>query len=103
VMMGGFGNPNNEKIDGYGFYEGKLYAYVVNWPDGGSLYSSKDGKTWEQASDLSWGYMSTDPENPGPLYWTTHHISDQVVFKDDFYMGVLGLKGVLLKMPHPDK
>jgi hypothetical protein len=94
VMMDGFGNPNNEKIDGFGIYLGKLYAYAVNWPQGGSVYRTTDAKTWEQASELGWG---------NPLYFTTHHISDQVVFKDEFYMGVLGPQGVLLKMLHPDK
>ncbi len=94
VMMDGFGNPNNEKIDGFGIYLGKLYAYAVNWTDGGSVYRTQDAQTWEQASELGWG---------NPNYYCTHHISDQVVFKDEFYMGVLGPQGVLLKMPHPDK
>ena len=94
VMMGGFGNSNNEKIDGFGIYLGKLFAYAVNWMEGGSVYRTQDAQTWEQASEYGWG---------NPEYFTTHHISDQAVFKDEFYMGVLGPQGVLLKMAHPDK
>ena len=86
--------PNDVKVDGGFVYQGKLYIYTVNYVDGGSVYRTKDAKTWEPVNEPGWG---------NPTWLTTHLDSDQVVFKDDLYMGVVGPQGILLKMVHPDK
>jgi hypothetical protein len=94
VILDGFGNPLDEKIDGLVVYEGELYAYTVNWSQGCSVYRTKDAKSWERANEPGWGNSQ---------FATSHHTADQVVFKDDLYMGVVGVDGVLLELVHPDK
>lgn len=94
VVADGFGNPLDDKIDGLVVYLGDLYAYTVNWTEGGRMFRTKDGKAWESINEPGWGT---------PTFFTTHQESDQVVFKDDLYVGVIGLKGVVLKLAHPDK
>lgn len=94
VIMDGFGNPLDEKVDGLIVYLDRLYAYTLNWTEGGSVFSTQDGKNWDRASEPGWG---------NPTYATTHLNSDQAVFKDELYMGVIGPQGVLLKMLHPDE
>jgi hypothetical protein len=87
-------SQNDVKVDGGFVYHGKLYIYTVNYIEGGSVFRTKDAKTWERVNEPGWG---------NPTWLTTHLASDQVVFKDDLYMGVVGPQGVLLKMVHPDK
>ncbi len=89
VILDGFGNPNNTKIDGLVVYDGQLYAYTVNLTDGCSVYRTRDAKSWEPVNQPGWG---------NPQFTTSHLTSDQVVFKGNLYMGVLGVDGVLLKM-----
>ena len=89
-----FGTPLDYKVDGLVVYHGYLYAYTVNWEIGGSVFRTQDAKTWERVNEPGWG----DPANGA-----THLESDQVVFKDELYMGVIGPQGKLLKMVHPDK
>jgi hypothetical protein len=87
-------SQNDVKVDGGFVYHGKLYIYTVNYIEGGSVFRTKDAKTWERVNEPGWG---------NPTWLTTHLASDQVVFKDDLYMGVVGPQGVLLKMVHLDK
>ena len=94
VILDGFGNPKDGKIDGLIVYKGELYAHTVNWTEGCSVFRTQDAQTWEAVNQPGWGY--TD-------FWASHQTADQVVFKDDLYMGVYGWNGVLLKMAHPDK
>lgn len=94
VDISGLLSQNDVKIDGGFVYHGKLYIYTVNFYEGGSVFRTKDAKTWERVNEPGWG---------NPSWGTTHLASDQVAFKDDLYMGVAGPQGVLLKMVHPDK
>jgi len=94
VTIQGLGSFD-QKIDGLVVYQGKLYAHAVNWWTGGcSVFQTKDSIIWERANEPGWGNID---------YWASHHTADQVVFKDELYMGVYGWNGVLLKMVHPDK
>ncbi len=92
VMAGGFGNPENIKVDGLLVYRGDLCAYTLNPYEGGSLFCSKDAQTWLPASEPGWG---------NPNYYTTHLSSSQVVFKDDLYLGMFSSQGTLVKLDHP--
>ena len=94
VALDGFGGPLDEKVDGLVVYQGNLYAYTDNWTDGGSVFRTKDAKTWERVSEPGWGNYT---------YATSHLESAQVVFKDDLYMGVVGPQGVVKKLTHPNK
>lgn len=94
VVMDGFGSPGDVKVDGLVVYLGDLYAYTVNWDEGGSVFRTSDAVTWERVSEPGWG---------NPTFATSHLQSDQAVFHDDLYMGVVGMQGVLLKLPHPNQ
>jgi len=93
VAIQGLGSFD-QKIDGLVVYQGELYAHTVAmWGNGCSVFRTKDAKTWERVNEPGWGNID---------YWASHHTADQVVFKDELYMGVYGWNGVLLKMAHPD-
>lgn len=94
VVMDGFGNPLDEKVDGLVVYLGDLYAYTVNYTEGGSVFRTSDALTWTRVNEPGWG---------NPTHLASHLESDQVVFKDDLYMGVVGPQGVLMKLVHPQK
>jgi hypothetical protein len=94
VELFGFGNPLNEKFDGIVTYKNMLYAYSLNWTEGCQVYASKDGLNWAQVNESGWG----DSTN-----WTSHLGADQVVFKDELYLGVFGQFGGLMKLLHPQK
>jgi hypothetical protein len=94
VVLNGFGNPLDDKIDGLVVYLGDLYAYTVNWEEGGSVFRTKEGIAWERVNEPGWGNVT---------FATSQHEAAQVVFKDDLYMGVIAPQGVLLKLVHPAK
>jgi hypothetical protein len=94
VTLEGLLSPTDDKIDGLDVYEGELYAHTVNWTNGSSVFRTKDAISWERVNEPGWG---------NPDWSASLHTADQVVFKDELYMGVNGFHGVLLKMVHPDK
>ncbi len=92
VVMDGFGNPLDVKVDGLIVYNGYLYAYTVNWEEGGSVFRTKDAVKWERVSEPGWG---------NPTNIATHLNSGQAIFRGELYMGQIGPQGVLVKMVKP--
>ncbi len=89
VVEDGFGNSNNFKVEGLITYKNYLYAYTYNETEGCMVFRSKDGTNWIQVNEPGWG----NPKNQ-----VSHLSSDQVVFKDELYMGIFGQQGGLMKM-----
>jgi hypothetical protein len=94
VSLEGMLSEHDYKIDGLVVYKGELYALADNQMEGASVFRTKDAATWERANEPGWG---------NPDWWATLHSTDQAVFKDELYFGVLGSHGALVKMVHPDK
>jgi hypothetical protein len=74
--INGFGVRNNQGATALEVFNGKLYAGASNWDNGGSIWRTGDGSTWEQVSELGFGsaYTNTNPA-----------IIDMVVFNNQLY------------------
>lgn len=94
VSLEGMLSEYDYKIDGLVVYQGYLYGIADNQVEGASVFRTKDAVTWERANEPGWG---------NPQWYATLHSTDQVVFKDDLYIGIVGYHGALVRMVHPDK
>jgi hypothetical protein len=86
--------PNDLKVDGLTDFEGKLYAWTYNQVKGGSMFSTREGQTWERVNQPGWTETGAAPG----AFKTTHLTSAQTNFNGDLYIGIFGDHGPLLKM-----
>jgi len=94
VELTGFGDTDNIRIESLVVYQGEIFASTENWVDGCNIYRSKDGIHWTAVNEPGWGNL---------VNVSTTKSADQLIFKDDLYIGMIVSDGVgIWKMVHPD-
>jgi hypothetical protein len=83
VMQGGFGSPENRKIEGLYTYEGHLYAHTLNDVTGIEVYRLVDSTGWVQVNED--GFCLRYPYNR-----SAKGTSGVANFKGNLYYGMLG-------------
>ena len=78
VVTDGFGNVNNQKVEGMSVFQNVLYAFTSNPVTGMEIWMTTDGKTW--SNDMTGGFGNHYNKN---TLWS----SAQAIYNSQLFVG----------------